>query len=180
MKKQIKLLLTLSILLALIAISITVYALLQDSTSKGELEYKLGNLSYIVNGDVEEDYLYPGKNIVTETYEIVNQSNIETEIRIKFSFYLKDTYYDEAEFLSFIEENGFNLDLSNWIEDDGFYYYDGILNNNQKVTLFDVLIFDGKVIKNNYKMSDFKIKLTLHAKQKEHVEWEDLGSKFIN
>lgn len=180
MKKHVKLLLSISLLVLIVA-GTFVYAALKDSARKGPIKYQIGKLEYVVNGNIMDNYLYPGKNLVTESYTLKNNSNIETEIKIKLRFYLKDIWYEAEEFKAFTETEGFDFSGENWsLEDDGYLYYSKALVEGETITLFTKLIFDGNVVKNDFEASDFKIELILHAKQKDHVSWEDLGSKLIN
>lgn len=179
MKKHVKILFSLSLVILLVSL-ITIYALLQDSDEKGPIKYELGTLEYVVSGEIKDNYLYPGINLVTENYTIVNNSNIQTEIRIKLRFYLKDVWYEVEDFLDFVEIDGFDFNSTLWTKEADYFYYNDDLVGGENITLFTKLILDGYVVKNNFKSEDFKIELVFHAKQKDNVGWEDLGTKLIN
>lgn len=179
MKRYRKLLLSLSLLMLVIT-GIFVYALLTDKDTKGSIKYQIGDLEYVVEGDILDNYIYPGINLVTESYTLTNNSTIATELRIKLRFYLGDTWYNLEDFLIFIEEDGFDFNNENWTASGGYLYFNETLTGEENITLFTKLILDGHVVKNQFESKDFKIELTIHAKQKDNVDWESLGSKLIN
>lgn len=165
--------------ISLIVISLTAfvaYSFLIDTDEKGSLTYELGELKYSVSGSLKANYLYPGTNIVSTDYKLKDHSNIATEVRIKIIFYLDDI---EIDINDYIVEDSFDFNInSDWqLGLDNYYYY---LGTAKEVTLFTQLILDGHVIKSNYANSKLTVKIEINAKQKDHVDWLELASKFTN
>lgn len=179
MKRYVKLLFSISILVLLTA-TVFIYAALTDRDTKGPIKYQVGKFEYVVSGDIMSNYIYPGINLVTENYSITNNSTVDTEIRIKVRFYLKDTWYEIENFYDYVEETGFDFNNSYWTENNGYLYYNETLVGGEVINLFTKIILDGHVIKNDYEGKPMQIELIIHAKQKDNVSWESLGSKLIN
>lgn len=180
MKNNKRIILTAIMLVFITILGFSIYAALTDTKEKGPVEFEMGNLSYSVTGNIEANYLYPGKNIVTTSYKITNSSTIDTEIRISLRFYFGGSYITPVELADYVEEEGFDFNLTDFTLTDGFYYYDGIVTPDiTEITLFTKIIFDGWIVRNEYESTDFKVELTFHAKQKDNVSWTSLGSKFI-
>ncbi|NLB85333.1 MAG: hypothetical protein GX794_04370 [Acholeplasmataceae bacterium] len=167
-----------SILITLSALTL-VFALLLHKIEKEEIIYELGNIKLVVTGSLKENYLYPGGNMVETDYLITNQSTIDLDLRIKLIFYLDEV---EIDITSLIEEDGFDFDETSFLLNaDGYYYYHETLTpDDEEITLFTNLTFDGYIVKNEYNDQVLKIKLVVQAKQNRHVDWTDLGDKFIN
>lgn len=165
-----------SIIITLSLISL-VFALLLDTVKKEEIIYELGNIKLVVNGSLKENYLYPGENIVSEPFIITNQSTVNIELRIKLIFYLNDV---ETDISSLVEEDGFDFDETLFVFEDGYYYHQMITPDDEEITIFTNLTFDGYIVKNEYNDQVLKIKLVVQAKQDRNVEWHNLGEKFIN
>lgn len=171
------------LLVLTVVLGISIYAALTDTKEKGPIIFEFGDLSFTVDGEIDENYIFPGKNIVKQTYKITNNSNINTELRIKVSFYIKEQWYEVNDFEDYTEEFDFDEDNNFILNSDGFYYYnngtDGTLAPEvTSLTLFTILMLDGFVVKNQVESKDFKIKITLHAKQKDNVDWTTLGDVF--
>ena len=176
-------LLILSIVMLMFGI-LLVYALLIDKKEIIDpIRYQMGELDFDVSGGLMYNDIYPGVNLVTEDYVITNNSTVNVNLRIIMKFYLDDLVNevdinDYTEVFDFNTETPILFDLS-----DDYYLYiknDGILLPGQNITLFTTLILDGYQVTNPFQGTDFKIKLVIQAKQADHVEWTDLGDKFIN
>lgn len=161
-----------------------VYALLIDKKEIiNPIRYEMGVLDFEVSGGLMYNDIYPGVNLVTEDYVITNNSTVNVNLRIILKFYLDDLV-NEVDINDYAEVFDFNSETPNLFSLSGEYYYyinnDGILLPGQNIILFTNLILDGYKVTNPFQGTDFKIKLVIQAKQTDHVEWIDLGDKFLN
>lgn len=179
MKIRNKLILALITLIVVIFSTFLVYAHLTDTKEKDSINFEYGDINYSIVGNLKENYIYPGENIIITPYAIINNSTIETEIRLRIRFYFNEGWKTISDLQEYVEEEGLSLS-ENWTLEEGLYYYSGVVTPEVTEIIFlEKLIFDGKKVKNPFESTDFKIELTLHAKQKDHAEWSDLGSKLI-
>lgn len=184
MKNKRLILLIISIFMIVASLGVVLAFLIDTKEKEEPIRYEFGNISLSVTGDLMEDYIYPGKNLVTEDFVLTNSSTIDIHVRVLFKFYLEDMV-NEIDPDVYFEEFDFNSEPSDevWDLDDGYYYYienEGILLPSETILLFTTLVLDGWVVKNQYSNETFKIKLVIQAKQTSHATWEDLGGKFIN
>lgn len=174
-------LLSLSILM-LISSVVLLYALLVDTKTKGPLVYNFGNVNLALTGDIKDNYIYPGENLVTETYVLTNTSTIDINLRIILEFYLDDMI-TPVDITAYTEIFDFNVPEIWTLNEDGYYYYTpngGILSATGPITLFTNLTLNGTKVKNQFKDKNFKIKLTIQVKQNEFVTWSELIGQFID
>lgn len=164
-------------ILIIISSSVVTYALLIDRKEKDSIKFELGYLNYELIGNISNEHIYPGKNIVTSPYKIINNSTIETNIRIAITFYINN---EEININDYVITNGFNIDQTVWTLNNDFYVYNQPISElTKEVFLFDQIILDGYKVQSNLSLKDFKIKINFQAKQKNHVTWEELGEEFL-
>lgn len=186
MKRIYNILLAVIMIISLSTLTMKVYSLLTDTKIKGPnlLKYELGDLEYTLVGGLQQNYLYPGKNIVIAPYKLQNSSTINTELRIKLNFYIYNEDSEQYEIFiieNYVEEDGYDFNLDEeWIFNniDGFYYYDGIVAANQTIDIFSILILDGHIVRNDFANKQIKLEIVVNTKQKDNVNWEQLEPKF--
>lgn len=180
-----------SILLLIVSISF-VYAAFSINETKGDIKFKLGKIDYTLNGSfINDSLIVPGQNLVNEEFKLVNNSNIDTQIRFKISLQLfngDNTYIDLLSSLEYLES--FNLNQRFKLIDGYYYYYNNDLETNEEyevviksnepnIILFNELILDGRLVKNDYSNNKVKLVVNFEAKQMGSMKWEDFKEVVI-
>lgn len=181
MKKNVLIIIT-SVIIIVISITTITYAAFLIQANKGPLDFTVGKLSYEITGELSNDnYIYPGINLVEDPFVIHNKSTIKSEVRIKIDFYINNTLLDKELYNDYFDS--FTVG-SNWNLNENYYYLQVnddfiIAKETTNIIIFEEIIFNGYKINNDFKEMSFNLKLTLEAKQADHVSWQDLGSALI-
>lgn len=180
MKRIFSILIASVLLIITVVMSFKIYSLLIDEKEKDNpVTLTAGAITYELRGSLIDEPLYPGINIVDSEnpFKLKSNSTIVTEIRIKISFYLNDILLDTNNYL----ENSDSYLANNWVYNsgDGFYYYqnsEGFISvsPNTEILVINTIILDGHYVKNHHSNEAFKVKITVEAKQKDHVNWSEL------
>lgn len=175
---------TITLMLTLTAIVTLIYAYYVDTETTEPIEFVVGDVSFLYQGDLKEQLVVPGENLVLTPLALTNQSSILTELRMKIEVTSTVTG-------SLALDDIFIHDLSSdWVlEVDGFYYYRGldtdqteigkykILTSTTSIAIISNLELDGYVIRNEHEGETITVKITFQAKQADYVNWATLGSQ---
>lgn len=174
-----KIIILISTIALIISLSFFAYALLTVEKATPELEYKVGELKINVGGEfvdeLDDGLLVPGVNLIKNPFVITNAGTINVHLRIKLTITLDNAVFND------FEANGFDFNSDETFTLlDGFYYLNNEFTPTEVINLISVMILDGFKVQSGNSHEKFKVSLEIHAKQTNHVEWEDLGVKFIN
>ncbi|MGI6781487.1 MAG: hypothetical protein ACOX56_01420 [Acholeplasmataceae bacterium] len=175
--------------IALIAASVAVvFAWLVDIKTTDSITLKSGKVEYQFSGSTVTGFVVPGQNLVANQYQLVNNSTVDSQLRIKLSVFLdgEEIIYDGAE----IDERvdiafGLGADFVKGTGLDKFYYYGGVdgtvlSTNTTPIVIVSSIILDGQYVRNTYSGKIIQILITIQAKQKDFVTWETLATEGIN
>ena len=162
-----------------------IVAWLTDTAQTGPTKFQLGDVEFTWDGEVRQDLVVPGENIVATDYTLVNKSTIRTELRFKIEIYSEYLDDDGSDYVILTIDDGWVL------EDDGFYYYRGsdtvveedkykILPETETITVITGIELDGSKVGNDFSSSSFTITLVFEAKQSDYVDWDTLGQSNID
>jgi hypothetical protein len=162
-----------------------IVAWLTDTAQTGPTKFQLGHVEFTWDGEVSQDLVVPGENIVATDYTLVNKSTIRTELRFKIEIYSEYLDDDGSDYVILTIDDGWVL------ETDGFYYYRGsdtvvdedkykILPETETITVITGIELDGSKVGNDFSSSSFTITLVFEAKQSDYVDWDTLGQSNID
>lgn len=178
-----KIILFISSLALLVSLSFFAYAALKEETITDELVYEVGNYKVTITGGFREGYVIPGVNLVETPFVVTNDGNVDVELRIKISFELNNQPFNDFALAPSdtvnTSANDFNSNNEFTLNGD-YYYLNNELQEGQTINILTILVLDGYKVQSQESGQNFRSLITVHAKQKDHVEWTDLGSKFIS
>ena len=185
MKRKLTLVLSgFTFLLTLTALITVLYAYYFDLEATEPIEFVVGEVSFLYQGDLKENLVVPGENLATTPVSLSNQSSISTELRMKIEV--------TSSVLGLMSiDDIFIHDLNTaWVLDvDGYYYYRGpetdtsevgkykILTTTTSIQVITAIELDGYVIRNEHDGQTITVKFTFQAKQADYVNWATLGSQ---
>ncbi|MDD4000563.1 MAG: hypothetical protein PHX62_06700 [Bacilli bacterium] len=183
MKKR-RIIILIVLLLAMAGItSAFISAWLTDTDTTGPTTFTVGDVEYTwVPGTLAESPIVPGQDLITGTYSLTNTSNVNSELRVKiYATYTLDGTETAEDALDLFETISL---MTGWTlnETDGKWYYTVTGDNPTTITpsitsinVIDELVLDGAKVGNLYTKATFAFTFEFEAKQKDYVEWEDLG-----
>lgn len=139
----------------------------------------LGDIDYDYTGEFidENEIIYPGLNLVDLGFSVDNQSNIDTQLRLKIEYTLiEETTSDKV----YRDEVSDDLDVvfdSVFVQDGDYWYYqatDFDIVNTGTIDLISEIAYDGFNSSIEYASQTVNINLQIQVKQSENVEWIDL------
>lgn len=176
----------LSICVSLILIGTVVYAYFADKKSTGAVEFTLGKISYTLYGSLDNDFTMAGVNIIDVSIGVINNSSINSELRVKFTVTSEIFGTDNLE--GMFGETFYTMG-EDFVLEDGYYYYRNsdifdvntglysIEPTNQNIPIITSIILDGYKFSNNHANKSITILITFEAKQADFVSWEILGQQ---
>ena len=183
-------------LIALLGASVGVTYAWLTSTGSKTIEYTVGDVSYTITGKVDAStVIVPGQNL-TSSFEIKNDSNVYTNLRVSVSTSMQGWTIGEAgtaetpnttdHILVAVNSEGWELVTENNVM---YFYYgqkedtEGELGKEDLApsTAPDAFPFsefklNGYKVGNEYSGKTITITITFYAKQADYVTWEALGS----
>src|SRR5690606_18132690 len=176
-KKIIFLISGLVIMLGLATAGILAWLTAEDTTPTKT--FVVGEVKYTWDeGTFNQNPVVPGQNVVTKSFQLLNESNVNSELRFSISITYGEDNLDGSSY----------VDLTfgpNWVFDSGYYYYrsgsavDGKYPITPATTTIPVLtglVLKGNLVGNSFANTEFTISITFQAKQNDFVTWEELGS----
>lgn len=191
MKRNAKLLICSAILFFLaITLATSSYAWLISLKRSGTIIFVSGEVKYELEGDLkEEDIIIPEKELVDKQYVLTNKSTIDSEVRVKLYYQFTSGEIEETwQEYSDSSTQEIKADFGNgWVYYEECWYYGELTDNNVnctvikgteniKINVLESLTVSG----DNYGNADSKdknliIKIVFQAKQKDYVEWKEIG-----
>lgn len=158
-----------------------VLAWLTDTKTTPEKTLTVGDVTFIwTEGEITSDNVVPGQNVITTAFNLMNTSNVESELRLLINItYLEGEIPTDASNLV-----DYTL-ASGWVlETDGYYYYrpgvevDGKypIAPTTNVDVLSELSLDGSLVGNSFSGKVFTISIIFEAKQANYVTWAQLGT----
>lgn len=177
MKLKHQLLILIATIILLISSSVFVYGLLKSSKSIDNIKFSVGNLAVELKGAmVDEAYIVPGKELIKESYIMINTSTINIDLQMVIDVMLDGHIIDPNVYKK--EDNSFNvlilIDDLYRIEETNRY----LLTNIQpgtNINIISSLILNGLIVKNDYTGQQLSISISFSVKQSDHAEWSDIG-----
>jgi len=142
-----------------------------------------GNLEYNIYGELisNDTYLNPHRNLLSEDIIIDNQSSVNTQVRLKIEYTIKNGANYEQKIFRNEEADVIIVEFSTLFSfdpvDNYWYYIDKVSSLSAKSGSMDVIssiYYDGFKVGNDYINAPIEISILLQAKQTDHVTWEDL------
>lgn len=159
-----------------------VLAWLTDTKTTPEKTFTVGDVTYIwTEGVITSDNVVPGQNLITTAFNLMNTSNVESELRLLIHItYLEGAIpTDASNLVEYTLASGWVLETT-----DGYYYYrPGVEVDGKypiapatKVDVLSELSLDGSLVGNSFSGKVFTIKIIFEAKQANYVTWAQLGT----
>jgi hypothetical protein len=194
MNKKLILVLIIS-LIALLGASVGVTYAWLTSTGSDTIEYTVGDVSYTITAKVDAStIIVPGQNL-TSSFEIKNNSNVYTNLRVSVSTSMQGWTIGKAgtaeqpnttdHILVAINAEGWELVTENNVmyfyygqkADSGVAGKEDLAPNTAPTTFpFSEFKLNGYKVGNEYSGKTITITITFYAKQADYVTWENLGS----
>ena len=182
-------------LIALLGASVGVTYAWLTSTGSKTIEYTVGDVSYTITGKVDAStVIVPGQNL-TSSFEIKNDSNVYTNLRVSVSTSMQGWTIGKAgttetpnttdHILVAVNAEGWELVTENNVM---YFYYgqkadsgvagkeDLAPNTAPNAFPFSEFKLNGYKVGNEYSGKTITITITFYAKQADYVTWEALGS----
>lgn len=171
MKKKTIMIVSLVFIISLLSFTLA-YVIRETDTSSiitfGSLKMKLIETT-IENGEEKEVNLYDTMDIsnstnVSRIVKVKNVGNHPMYVRLKLSVVGKNNN-DDIDLTNLVTIPI----LENWIYQDGYYYYNDILEKNEESTpLIEEIIFNQQTLANDYIGAKIKLEIDAYAVQSEH------------
>jgi hypothetical protein len=181
-------------LIALLGASVGVTYAWLTSTGSDKIEYTVGDVSYTITGKVDAStIIVPGQNL-TSSFEIKNNSNVYTNLRVSVSTSMQGWTIGKAgtaqtpnttdHILVAANAEGWELVTENNVM---YFYYGQKEDSVAKIEdlppykapptfPFSEFKLNGYKVGNEYSGKTITITITFYAKQADYVTWENLGS----
>jgi hypothetical protein len=181
-------------LIALIGASVGVTYAWLTSTGNKTIEYTVGDVSYTITGKVDAStIIVPGQNL-TSSFEIKNNSNVYTNLRVSVSTSMQGWTIGKAgtaqtpnttdHILVAANAEGWELVTENNVM---YFYYGQKEDSVAKIEdlapykapptfPFSEFKLNGYKVGNEYSGKTITITITFYAKQADYVTWDELGS----
>jgi hypothetical protein len=139
----------------------------------------IGDIDYDYSGSFidENEIIYPGKNLLDQAISVENQSNIDTQLRVKIEYTLIEetnstkVYKDDVDDdLEVVFDSAYILNGDYWYFGDTDF--DIITNGNKGVVSY--IAYDGFNSSIEYEGQTINVEILIQIKQSEYVEWTDL------
>ena len=152
--------------------TLLVRAWLTDTDETGPIELTVGDVRFTLTGSLVESPIVPGQELVKEAFVLKNNSNVDTQIRVKVTVTSEVDGEDTSDLYS--------ITMDGWIQVDGYYYYGDttgvVTTSTSSISLIDSLSLNGAKVGNTHATKKFTFKFLFEAKQADHVEWDDMGT----
>ena len=160
--------------------------------NKGTIDFLPGKLSGIVydfGGEfIERSVIYPELELISQPVTITNFSDDDLYLRIKVQYTRVDVSYDNLNYTYSItapyQKNYENIPSQEHIlvsmnsdffyEADGYWYYDGLLEDSIEHTLITSIYYSGFEISNEYASEDIIISIILEITYDQEGIWAPL------
>lgn len=171
------------VLVALFAIIAgSTFAWLTDKGESDTITYTVGEVDYEISVDsTTTEKVVPGDSIAP-TFNIVNKSNVETNLRIQLTI-------EGASGMTIGEEDTNHLILTlgaGWVKDGNYYYYKsnekeaGSIASDEDISSPILsLVINGELVGNEFATKTINIKVLWEVKQAAHVDWDTAGLTFV-
>ncbi len=144
----------------------------------------VGDLRFVKNGDFisSSEIIYPGKELLDSDISLVNQSTIDSQLRVKIE-YTKITYSEplliETVVLSdSLEEHLIVGFVSGFVFDGDYWYYDGLSGvieaDSGLKTLITSIKYNGFYAGIDYAGQQVNVSIVIEVKQSDNVSWAEL------
>lgn len=185
MKKKLTYAILIVILMITASIAV-VFAWFVDTKNTNSITIRSGKVVYQFQGSMASGLVVPGQNLVATTYQITNQSTVNSQLRVKVTIKLDnvEVQYDAAD-----DRVTVNLGLGTSFtkKADGYYYYNGTDNDEillstytTPITIVDSIVLNGNEVRSDYSNKQVQIIITIQAKQADFVDWQTLIDENIN
>lgn len=194
MKRNVKVLISIMALFILaITLATSSYAWFVSLKRSGTIIFVSGEVRYDLVGNLEEqEYIVPEKPLVEEAYVLTNKSTIDTEIRMQlyYQFANGNSEIDNESWVAYDGELNQQIKANignDWVYYKGCWYYGKIDGDNvsgtvikgsenTQITVLESLCVSGNNYGNKGELNKkLVIKIVFQAKQKEYVDWDELG-----
>jgi hypothetical protein len=182
-------------LIALLGASVGVTYAWLTSTGSDTIEYTVGDVSYTITGKVDAStVIVPGQNL-TSSFEIKNNSNVYTNLRVSVSTSMQGWTIGKAGTAQTPNTTDHILVAANaegWelvTENNVMYFYYGqkadsglagkedlAPSTSPDAFPFSEFKLNGYKVGNEYSGKTITITITFYAKQADYVTWDELGS----
>lgn len=174
MKLKLRILILISAILLLVSSSIFVYALLKEEKTYDELKFNLGKVNVSITGELADDYIYPGKNLILTPYKLSNASTINIDLKVTIEIVFIDSNNNEIPITNDEYEETSLIKLNNEQIEGNTYIINNVDPSISELIIIDELTLDGTKVKNEYSEMTLRIKISFQAKQSDHATWKDL------
>lgn len=168
MKLKYKIGLLILTLILIITSSIFVYALLQEQKEYDEINFTLGKIDITLSGELMEEPLYPGIDLIIKPYVLNNNSTILIDLKVTVELLIDNVLINPLEY------EGTSLILLNGDLIENTYTISNIQSSVDEIIIIESLILDGYQVKNNYSGKTIEIRISFAAKQSEYANWNDI------
>ncbi len=134
-----------------------------------------GNIQFIINEKTDKGEKFPEEGVYVVPGDIVSKKvSIQSDCEHPFYVRAKVVYGDDSDEIS--AENAFKLNINetDWILKDGWYYYTGIVNPGQSTSdIFSNVEVVGSNVDNSFLGANLKISVVAQAVQSENNSVEN-------
>lgn len=184
---QSKILLLILFIIVVASAGTAVFAYFNNIARTDSVVFSSGKVRFVWQGSfIEHDFVVPSLELIDseEPLELVNQSTVPTELRLRIVGVSSVVGDQDIEYL-------FDIILDEgWVLSDSYYYYQGDetdsttepgkfiipVNQGSIIPVISSLQIDGYNVKNEHSGETVSILLYFQAKQSQHVDWTTLGS----
>lgn len=139
----------------------------------------IGDIDYTYTGEFidENEIIYPGLNLIEVGVSVDNQSNIDTQLRVKIEYTLIE---ETTSVKIYKDEVTDDLDVvfdSIFVQDGDYWYYqatDFDIVATGTIDLLSEISYDGFNSSIEYAGEDISVTIQIQVKQSQHVDWTDL------
>lgn len=192
MKRNAKLLVCSAILFFLaITLATSSYAWLISLKRSGTIIFVSGEVKYEFVGDLaNEEVIICEKELVKTGYKLTNQSTIATEIRAQLYYQFSSSEVVDENWSIYDESDTQKINAifgEGWVYLNNCWYYGEIVDNvvtcktidpleNTEINVLESLSVSGNNYGNDSSLNEnLIIKIVFQAKQKDYVEWNEIG-----
>jgi hypothetical protein len=163
--------------------------ILNTSSSIDPFPGKLSGIVYDLGGDfIEKSVIYPELELINTPVTITNYSDEDLYLRVKVQYTRINVSYDSQNFTYSItdpfqknydnipneEHIVVSMNYNFFYEPDGYWYYDGLLEDGIQHTLFTSIYYNGNDVSNEYATNDIIISIILEFTYDQEGIWSPL------